>query len=90
MCLLYFVYSFPMPDPISLERRGEEEVAAHQSPFLWEQEIEDNVAPAPSSRFLLLALIFRGGWRQRATAVEDEAAAPARDVRQPAAGDGRG
>ena len=33
---------------------------------------------------------FRGGWRQRATAVEDEAAAPARDVRQPAAGDGRG
>ena len=23
---------------------------------------------------------FRGGWRQRATAVEDEAAAPARDV----------
>ena len=32
-CLLYFVYSFPMSDPIKLERRGKEEVAAHLSPF---------------------------------------------------------
>ena len=43
-CLLYFVYSFPVSNPIRSERRGKEETAALLSPFPQEKETEDYVA----------------------------------------------